>query len=257
MSSQRFAIRLEYDGTDFVGWQYQTNGRSVQAVVDSAIKLAFGRAARNDSGPVKAVGAARTDAGVHARGQVAHIDLQGDWAADKVMSGLNEHLAADCRVRACAPVPADFHARRDALMKLYTYHLADVERPVIERRTLAWTEKRLDAERMAAAAQAWVGKHDFSALRDSHCEAASAVRTISSITVERREHLVFTFEARSFLHHQVRIMIGTLVAIGRGEKPMEWAAEILGKPDRTEAGPTMPACGLSLDHIAYKHDLFV
>lgn len=257
MPCQRFAIRFEYDGTDFVGWQYQTNGRSVQAVVDSAIKLAFGRAARNESGPVKAVGAARTDAGVHARGQVAHIDLQGEWTGAKVVAALDEHLPADCRARAAAPVPPEFHARRDALMKRYTYHLSDGERPVIERRTLAWTETPLDVERMAAAAQAWLGKHDFSAFRDAHCEAASSVRTLSAITIERHEHIVFTFAARSFLHHQVRIMIGTLVEIGRGAKPVEWAAELLAATDRSAAGPTMPACGLSLDHIAYRRDVFV
>lgn len=253
---KRYALRIEYDGTDFIGWQYQKVGRSVQAVVDSAIAQAFGRRARTPSGPSRAVGAARTDAGVHAQFQVAHLDLACDLAAPAVAQVLNEHLPADCAVRAAVAVPPDFHARRDARLKRYTYSLSDGARPVIERRATAWVPHPLDVSRMQEAAQAWIGKHDFSAFRDARCEAKSPERTISFIQVRREGHILFVFEARSFLHRQVRIMVGTLVEIGRGAKAAAWAKERLDGRVRAESGPAMPAHGLSLDFIGYPEDLF-
>ncbi|MEK8023223.1 MAG: tRNA pseudouridine(38-40) synthase TruA [Candidatus Hydrogenedentota bacterium] len=260
--TRRIALLLEYDGTDFVGWQAQTNGRSVQVVIESSIKEVFHETTR-------IVGAGRTDSGVHAFGQVAHFDIRHGVPADKVREALNTKLPKDVSVRSSAEVAPGFHARRDARKKRYRYLLCDgSHQPVLDRRTMAHTPWHLDVAAMNEAAQHWIGKHDFDAFRAARCQAENSVRSIDRIKVERVpasrvasvsphiDPILFTFEGRSFLHHQVRNMVGTLVEIGRGAEKVEWAKEILKGLNREDAGRTMPAHGLVLDAIEYKADPF-
>lgn len=262
ISSRRIALSVEYDGTDFVGWQAQANGRSVQVVIESAIREVFREKTR-------IVGAGRTDSGVHAFGQVAHFDLRHAIAAEKIGDALNTKLPKDVRIRASADAPPDFHARRDARMKRYVYLLCDGPHPpVVDRRKMAHMPYELDVAAMDEAARAWIGRHDFSSFRAARCEAESPVRSIELIAVERLEPdrligvaprvqpILFVFEGRSFLHHQVRNMIGTLAEIGRGARGVAWAKDVLAARDRAEAGRTMPAHGLVLDRVDYRVDPF-
>jgi tRNA pseudouridine38-40 synthase len=262
---RRIALLIEYDGGDFVGWQVQGNGRSVQGVLESTIREVFDE-------KVRVIGAGRTDSGVHATGQVAHLELAHPIPIEKVAAAINSRLSEDVRILAAAEPGPDFHARRDGIMRRYTYDLADGgPRPAIDRRRIVHTPVRLDDALMARAAAGWLGKHDCSSFRDARCQAESPIRTLSRFDVTRLEAGVtvrgedgnsgtsiirFTIEARSFLHHQVRIMIGTLVEIGRGERPMEWAAEVLAARARPMAGPTMPAHGLILRTVRYRVEPF-
>ncbi len=254
--TRRIVVKLEYDGTQFVGWQAQSNGRSVQVVLESAIKESFRET-------VRVVGSGRTDSGVHASGQVAHFDLRHRLEASRVRDALNSRLPADVQVLRSVEAPPDFHARRDAVRRRYAYTLSDgAVRPVIDRRRIAWTPQELDAEAMQEAARAWLGKHDMSSFRAVKCQAESPVRTLDTVRVERvpgaagclsgdRTPILVTVEARSFLHNQVRIMVGTLIEIGRGAQPVAWAAEVLSARDRAAAGPTAPAEGLVLASVSY------
>lgn len=264
-SARRVALLIEYDGGDFVGWQAQANGRSVQCVLEATIREVFAE-------KVRVIGAGRTDSGVHATGQVAHLDLAHPIPIGKLAAAINSRLPEDVRILAAAEPGADFHARRDGIMRRYTYDLADGgPRPAIDRRRIVHTPIRLEVETMARAAGAWLGKHDCSSFRDARCQAESPIRTLARFDVTRLEKGItargeddgpdaslirFTVEARSFLHHQVRIMIGTLVEIGRGERPPEWAAEVIAARSRPAAGPTMPAHGLILRAVRYRVDPF-
>jgi tRNA pseudouridine38-40 synthase len=264
LPARRIALLIEYDGTDFVGWQMQTNGRSVQAVVESIIVEALGRRAR-------IVGSGRTDSGVHALGQVAHFDLRHAIPTDRIREALNCRLPPDVQIRAAVEVDAEWHARRDARMRRYVYILADgVTKPVLDRRRIAWTPYPLDAKRMAAAAQSWIGKHDFTSFRAQKCQAESPIRSIDLFSVERIDAvasplalaaaggslIAFTVEARAFLHHQVRNMVGTLIEIGRGAEEISWAKKVLSARDRSAAGRTMAAEGLILERVAYREKLW-
>lgn len=204
------------------------------------------------------IAAGRTDSGVHARGQVAHFDFDHQLDPRRIAAALNSKLPPDVQVRASALVDAEFHARRDAKMKRYVYRLSDgADRPVLDRHTTAWTPFTLDVDSMRNAAQFWIGKHDFSSFRAERCQADSPIRSITSFAIDRREHeIVFTVEGRSFLHNQIRIMIGTLVEIGRGIQSIQWAKEILDARSRSEAGTTLPPQGLCLEEIRYKEDVF-
>lgn len=266
---RRFALLIEYDGTDFVGWQVQSNGRSVQAVIESSIHEVLGRKAR-------IVGSGRTDSGVHALGQVAHFDVHHNIPAERLTEALNSRLPADVQIRAAREVGArghagEFHARRDARLRRYVYLLADgSSKPCLDRRRVSWTPYSLDAARMEMAAQAWIGKHDFTSFRAQRCQAESPIRSIDRFTVERSKGgggtsaigagiapiLIFAVEARSFLHHQVRNMVGTLVEIGRGAETPEWAAAVLTARDRSTAGVTMSAEGLTFERVDYREALW-
>jgi tRNA pseudouridine38-40 synthase len=264
VSMRRIALLIEYDGTDFVGWQAQTNGRAVQDVIESVIIETLGRHAR-------IVGSGRTDSGVHALGQVAHFDLRHVIPTDRIREALNGRLPADVQIRDAVEVDAEWHARRDARMRRYVYVLADgVTKPVLDRRRIAWTPYPLDAERMEAAAQSWIGKHDFTSFRAQKCQAESPIRSIDLISVKRIHAnasplalaaaggslVAFTVEARAFLHHQVRNMVGTLIEIGRGAEEVSWAEKVLAARDRSAAGPTMAAAGLILESVKYKEKLW-
>lgn len=230
----------------------QASGRSVQGVLESAVRELFHETTR-------IVGAGRTDSGVHARGQVAHLDLGHPIAPDRVAAALNSRLPPDVRVLASAAVAADFHARRDARMRRYRYTLSDAPvAPVLDRRLVAHIPVALDESAMGRASAAWLGRHDFSSFRGSLCAAESPIRTLDRFSVTRDDEgrILFEAMARAFLQHQVRTMVGTLIEIGKGARPEAWAREVLEARDRRAAGPNAPACGLVLEEVSYPANPF-
>lgn len=241
----RYALGVEYDGSDFHGWQRLTpHGESggpptLQATLEEALS---GVAAH----PVETICAGRTDAGVHAECQVVHFDSDAPRTPRAWTLGTTSRLPPSMRIRWCAPVPDDFNARFSARARRYRYRLLNHQvRPALGRQWLAWERRPLDADSMHRAAQRLLGERDFSAFRTVHCQAAHARRDLQRLDVAREGDIVgFTVQANAFLHHQVRNMVGSLLEVGTGERPEEWIAEILEGRDRTLAGPTAPAQGL-------------
>ena len=244
----RFKLTLEYDGALFVGWQRQDNGPSVQAALEDALRALTGRA-------VEVVGAGRTDAGVHALGQVAHIDLADErFDARKLREALNYHLKpAPIAVLAAAPAPADFHARFSATARAYLYVIVNRRAPLAIDRGRAWQVRQpLDVAAMAAAAEHLLGHHDFTSFRAAQCQAKSPCKTLDRLTVTREgDEIHIEAGARSFLHHQVRNIVGTLKWAGEGKWTAREVAAALAARDRAAAGPTAPADGLYLVSVAY------
>jgi len=243
----RYFLTLEYDGAGFCGWQKQANGLAVQTVVETAVE----RLCREPR-PVQAAG--RTDAGVHALGQVAHVDLPKDYGEGKVQDALNHHLRPrPVAVLAARRVAADAHARFDAVGRAYLYRIRNRRPPLTLEAGRAWqVPPALDAAAMANAAARLVGRHDFSSFRAVECQAESPVKTLDRLTVRRREDLVeIEAAARSFLHHQVRNIVGTLVLVGKGAWTVADVQAALTAKRRSAAGPTAPAAGLYLTRVDY------
>ncbi|MGQ0665191.1 MAG: tRNA pseudouridine(38-40) synthase TruA [Pseudomonadota bacterium] len=243
----RYRLVLEYDGTNFVGWQRQDNGPSVQAALEAAIVKFCGERAI-------ATAAGRTDAGVHALGQVIHFDLVKGPPPDKVRDALNYHLQPDpIAVLAAEVAPDDFDARRSATSRTYLYRILNRRAPPAVDIHRVWhVPKRLDADAMHRAAQALVGHHDFSTFRSSACQAKSPQKTLDRLDVARAAEEIHVWaRARSFLHHQVRTMIGTLKRVGEGKWMTADVAAALAARDRRQAGPTAPADGLYLTRVEY------
>jgi tRNA pseudouridine38-40 synthase len=243
----RYKLTIEYDGGPFVGWQRQTNGRSVQEAIEDALAGLTGER------PTLR-GAGRTDAGVHALGQTAHFDLAREWEGDTLRDGLNAHLRPEpVAVLAAEPAAADFDARYSAIRRHYCYRLLTRRAPPIFYRNRVWHVARpLDAVAMHRAAKRLVGTHDFTTFRSSECQAKSPVKTLDRLDVVRRDdELIITASARSFLHNQVRSMVGSLKLVGEGK----WSASDLGEAlearDRTACGPVAPADGLYLVRVDY------
>ena len=236
----RIALGVEYDGTDFLGWQRLSHGKTVPGALEDAL-------ARVADMPVEVTAAGRTDAGVHGRCQVVHFDT--DVARDMRgwVLGACSNLPRSVAVTWAQPVADDFHARFSARARQYRYRLLPrYVRPALDARFVAWERKPLDASRMHEAAQALIGEHDFSAFRAVSCQAAHARRNVRSIRVFRDDiHVVVEIEANAFLHHMVRNIVGSLIPIGRGEQETGWMAELLAGQDREVAGATAPAEGLS------------
>jgi tRNA pseudouridine38-40 synthase len=243
----RFKLTLEYDGGAFAGWQRQDGALSVQQVLEEA-------AAALDGEPVAVTGAGRTDAGVHALGQVAHLDLTKELRADKVRDALNAHLRPHAvSILQAEEAAPDFHARFDATQRTYLYRILNRRPDLALERGRAWrVPSALDAEAMHRAAQALPGRHDFSTFRDSQCQADTPVKTLDAISVTRKgEEIAVRCSARSFLHRQVRSMVGSLVEVGRGKEAPRWIADILSAADRTLCGPVAPPEGLYLESVSY------
>jgi tRNA pseudouridine38-40 synthase len=243
----KYKLTLEYDGAPFSGWQRQADQPSVQGVLEAA-------AAAIDERPVEVVGAGRTDAGVHALAQVAHLQLSKDMRADKVRDALNAHMRPNPVAVLNSELTGDsFHARFDATSRSYLYRIANRRPDLALDRGRAWRlAARLDAEAMHEAAQALVGRHDFTTFRDSKCQADTPVKTLMAISVARQgEEIVLRCSARSFLHRQVRSMAGSLVEVGRGREQPGWIADILKSADRTLCGPVAPPEGLYLESVSY------
>ncbi|MCR9223900.1 MAG: tRNA pseudouridine(38-40) synthase TruA [Hyphomonas sp.] len=244
---QRYKITVEYDGRPYFGWQRQEAHPSVQQALEEA-------ATALDGAPVLMQGAGRTDRGVHATGQVAHFDLQKPRPIRKIADALNFHLRPHpVAVVAAEEVAADWSARFNATLRAYRYVIVNRRADLTIDRGLAWrVPVKLDAGAMDRAAKALLGQHDFSTFRDAECQARHAVRTLDKIDVARYgEGLEVTVEALSFLHRQVRSIVGSLVEVGRGARPEGWIAEILEAKDRTACGPVAPADGLFLERVEY------
>ena len=243
----RYKLTLEYDGTPFVGWQRQDNGPSVQAEVEAAVEAFCGT-------PVSVYGAGRTDAGVHAKGQVAHCDIERQTDADTVRDALNHYLRkVPVTILSADPVDDAFHARFSAVRRHYHYRILNRRPPpAIERDKVWWIPKTVDAAAMQAAAQVLVGHHDFSSFRAASCQAKSPVKTLDRLDVSRNgAEISVNAVARSFLHHQVRNMVGTLMWVGTGKWTVADVRAALAACDRTAAGPTAPPDGLYLVQVDY------
>jgi tRNA pseudouridine38-40 synthase len=243
----RYKLVIEYDGAPFVGWQVQENGVSVQAALEAAVAAFCG-----ESASVR--GAGRTDAGVHALGQVAHLDLTRKWDTDTVRDAINAHLKPHpIAVLSAEIVPATFDARFSALKRHYLYRIVNRRAPLALEASRAWRIARpLDAEAMHAAAQRLVGRHDFTTFRAAECQAKSPVKTLDRLDVERSgEEVRIYASARSFLHHQVRSMVGSLALVGEGKWSADDLARALEARDRTACGPVAPPDGLYLVGVEY------
>jgi tRNA pseudouridine38-40 synthase len=243
----RYRLTLEYDGRPFLGWQRQAHGPSVQAAVEAAV-LAFAGEV------VTVVGAGRTDAGVHALAQVAHLDLAREVPPERLMMALNYHLRpAPVAVLEARRVEASFHARFSATARAYLYRILNRRAPPALERGRVWhVPVPLDPERMHAAGQALIGRHDFTSFRAGECQARSPVKTLDLLWVRPTGELIeVRAAARSFLHHQVRSIVGTLKLVGEGKAPIDHARAVLAARDRTAAGPTAPAEGLFLERVGY------
>jgi tRNA pseudouridine38-40 synthase len=243
----RWKLTIEYDGRPFVGWQRQDNGPSVQQALEEAVEAFCGERA-------EVAGSGRTDAGVHALAQVAHVDIARPTTAGTVRDALNHHLrAVPVAVLSAEEAPEGFHARFSAVERRYLYRILDRRAPPTLDAGRVWHVRRpLDAAAMHAAAQALVGRHDFTSFRASLCQAKSPERTLDELSVSRAgDEVRVTARARSFLHHQVRNMVGTLVQVGLGRWSAEDVARALAARDRAAAGPTAPADGLYFAGVRY------
>ena len=246
MPNYRFS--LEYDGAGFAGWQAQAGGqRTVQDEFEAAIERVTGQRLR-----VAAAG--RTDAGVHALGQVASARISTGLPPATLQRALNQAMPEDLAVVAAERVADDFHARYSAVGKLYCYRVwnASTRSPLRSARA-HWVARRLDVSAMSRAAEAFAGRHDFAALQAAGSEVESTLRTIKRLEVEQEspEELVFWAEADGFLRHMVRNLVGTLLEVGSGRRPVESMTELLACGDRRRAGPTAPAAGLTLVRVFY------
>jgi len=246
----RLACGIEYDGSRFRGWQRQAPG--VRTIQD-AVEAAFARVADH---PVQAVCAGRTDAGVHAVGQVIHFDSDAVRSEKAWLMGGNTHLPPDVAVRWVRPVPSAFHARYSAHARSYRYLVLEGrDRPALWWRRALWSHRGLDIDAMNAAAQPLLGEHDFSAFRSAECQAEHARRDLQCLAVRRSGATVaFDVRANAFLHNMVRILVGTLLAVGRRERPVDWPMQLLAHRDRTIGGVTVPPHGLYMLGPSYPEE---
>ena len=245
--TRRIFITIEYDGTPFVGWQRQVTGLSVQQVLEEA-------AAELTGGDILVQGAGRTDSGVHATGQVAHLDVPDKFDANRVMEALNA-LTGDhpVTILGAREVNAEAHARFSATGRKYLYRLLPRRQPPALNHGRVWHHRgALDPCAMQSAAAHLVGRHDFTSFRASQCQADSPVRTLDELQIEPQdEEIHIRAEARSFLHHQVRNIVGTLALVGAGKWTEDHVATALAAKDRSAAGPTAPPEGLYLTGVTY------
>jgi tRNA pseudouridine38-40 synthase len=243
----RYKLTLEYDGSGLVGWQRQVNGLSVQEVLEAAVERFCGA-------PATVHGAGRTDAGVHALGQTAHLDLPREASPDVIRNALNHHVKPHAvAVLAVERVDEHFDARRSARGRVYLYRILNRRPPPALERGRVWhVGPRLDVDAMQAAAQLLIGKHDFTTFRDSLCQAKSPVKTLDRLEVARLgDEIRIEARARSFLHHQVRNMVGTLKLVGAGKWRVADVAAALAARNRRAGGPTAPPDGLYLVEVVY------
>jgi len=243
----RYRLLVEYDGRPYCGFQAQATLPSVQGAIEAAVKAFCGQ-------EIRIAAAGRTDTGVHATGQVVHVDLERDWPARTVLNALNAHLTREAvSILACELAEGDWHARFSANERRYLYRILNRPAPPALDRGRVWhVKKPLDAEAMNAAAQHLIGLHDFTTFRDMHCQAKSPLKTLDVARVRRvGDEVCLDFEARSFLHRQVRSMTGTLVEVGIGRWSPDDVRAALAARDRTACGPVAPANGLYLVGVGY------
>lgn len=245
--TQRWKIVIEYDGTDYFGWQRQRDLPSIQQSIEEGI-LGFS----SEEAVVHTAG--RTDAGVHALGQVAHFDIEKDFSAKEIRDAINHHMGyAPICLLSAEKINSEFHARFDAKKRYYKYVIKNrPSAPVVGGNYFWHMRLPLDVEAMQTAANHLLGQHDFTSFRDSQCQAKSPIKTLDSLEVYKEgEDIIFEVSALSFLHHQVRNFVGTLVKVGMGSWDADCTKEILKAKDRTKAGPTAPSSGLFLIKVDY------
>jgi len=243
----RYKLTLEYDGGPYMGWQWQDHGPSVQGAVEAAV-------AKLDGGKREVYGSGRTDSGVHALAQVAHVDLVKNLRADKVRDAINFHLGEHpISILDAEIVDDEFHARFDARERRYLFRILDRRPRLALDRGRVWrVPVRLDADAMDHAAQVLIGRHDFTSFRDTACQAKSPEKTLDMARVSRvGDEIHCEFAARSFLHKQVRSMVGSLVEVGLGKWNRADMKDVLASRDRTQCGPVSPPDGLYLVSVAY------
>jgi tRNA pseudouridine38-40 synthase len=235
----RLALGVSYGGSAYLGWQRQSTGRTVQGCLEQAL-AAFA------AEPVATVCAGRTDAGVHGLNQVVHLDTGLSRPEVSWVRGTNRFLPPDLAVQWCRPVSNEFHARFSARGRRYVYLLREsMMRPALESGRVGWVFRPLDLAQMQAAAAHLVGEHDFSAFRSAQCQASSPVRQLHSVQIRHQAaYWRFDFDGNAFLHHMVRNLMGSLVAVGQGARPSEWVADVLASRDRSRAAPTFSPAGL-------------
>ena len=243
----KYKLIIEYDGNNFVGWQRQDNGISIQSSIERAVK-------KLSNEDITLIGAGRTDSGVHAKGQVAHFELLNDFPIDKIRDGINQHLRPlPIAILNAEKVVNDFHARFSARQRIYQYSIINRRPPLTFQRQLTWViYKKLDIEKMKEAATYFKGKHDFNAFRSIDCQSSTSIKTIDYCCVtNNQESIEIEVAAKSFLHSQVRIMTGTLVNVGQGKLQPSDIQKIIDMKDRDKAGVTAPAQGLYLKEVIY------
>ncbi|TDK35302.1 tRNA pseudouridine(38-40) synthase TruA [Rhizobium deserti] len=248
----RFRMKVEYDGTPYVGWQRQKNGHSVQTALQNAVLSLTGET-------VVIRGAGRTDSGVHAMGQITHVDLSRDWQPDKLRNAVNAYLmTAGEKVSVIEVLAVDdaFDARFSAVRRHYLYRILNRPSPLaLEAKRAWWVTRDLDHEVMHAAAQTLIGRHDFTTFRSIHCQAASPIRTLDRLDVTRTAHLIeIRATAQSFLHNQIRSFAGTLKLAGQGKMTPEDVRAALEARDRKACGPVAPPEGLYFMQVDYPGD---
>ncbi len=243
----RYKIIIEYDGLDFVGWQSQDNGISIQESIEKACKKLFKE-------KVMLFGARRTDAGVHAKGQVAHFDVSKEMQLDNIRDGLNQYLRPlPIAILEAKEVKEDFHARFSAKLRTYEYLVINRRPPLTIERNKAWcVYSKLNKEEMTQASKLFEGRHDFSSFRSVNCQSNSSIKTINKCQIHfKSEFISILVTAKSFLHSQVRIIVGTLIDVGRGKIFSEDIKKIIEGKDRSKAGSTAPPYGLYLLKVDY------
>lgn len=247
MFARRFALGVEYDGSSYRGWQTQPGGNTVQDALESALTMIAGE-------PINVVCAGRTDAGVHATGQVVHFDTAAERPITAWIRGVNTFLPASVAVRWALPVADDFHARFSAHGRCYRYLLLNrPQRTGVWHGRMGWYHHALDVDCMQQAADFLLGEHDFTAFRAADCQAKSPIKTVRRADVRRHgEMIVFDFEAGAFLHHMVRNLVGSLVYVGQGKHSPDWMRQLLTLADRRLAAPTFSAAGLYLINVNYE-----
>jgi len=245
----RYKLLIEYDGTPYAGWQRQDGPKSVQSVIESAIKAFCGREAT-------LIAAGRTDAGVHARGAVAHVDLAQSWPAAKICAALNAHLrlaGEAIAILAVKQVEEAFNARFSAVKRHYLYRILNRRAPpVLDKQRVWWVPYRLNAEKMHEVGQCLLGRHDFTTFRAAQCQAQSPVRSLDRLDVRQEGEFIEIYAAaQSFLHNQIRSFAGSLVEVGRGKWSKEDLKQALKARDRARCGPVAPPHGLYLMQVDY------
>lgn len=246
----RIALGIEYDGSRFCGWQMQSHGtRTVQDEIEKALSIVADHR-------VQVVCAGRTDTGVHATGQVVHFDTHADRQSKAWVMGVNTHLPDDVCVHWARQVAADFSARFSATRRRYRYIIQQrTARPALYSHRVTWVHSDLNTSAMHDAAQVLLGENDFSSFRSSACQSGHAMRSIKSIDVTAEGPFIYIdIQANAYLHHMVRNIVGSLLKVGGGERPVSWMGELLALKDRTRAGPTAPAEGLYLVAVQYPHE---
>jgi tRNA pseudouridine38-40 synthase len=242
----RVALMVEYDGGQYHGWQSQTGLRTVQQVLESALSQVA-------SADITLTCAGRTDTGVHATGQIVHFDSEQERPTRAWIHGANSFLPKDVRVKWAQDMPEAFHARFSALSRRYRYVIYNTPiRPALLRSNLTWQYRQLDHRLMHEAGQALIGSHDFTSFRSIECQSKTPIRDVFALTVVRRRDLiVLDITANAFLHHMVRNIVGVLMAVGSGRKPLVWVQDVLAAKDRRMGAETAPPYGLYLVSVAY------